>query len=124
MYSTYTVLRLVSSCASSLPLEDQKKVLQFYLWTLEQERDWKRDVMFAHAKRLATTMELKLGDFMYPIFIAIAGTSNSWSVMESMEFIGPDLTRARLREALNTLGGFSKKGMKKVEKEFAAFSAT
>ena len=60
---------------------------------------------------------------MFSVFVAIAGTPNSWSVMESMDMLGPDMTRARLRQALEVLGGFSKKETKKVEKEYAALGA-
>lgn len=97
-----------------------KRVLQFALWKLEAQRQWTKDNIFDDIKGLAKAMDLKMGEFMFPIFVAIAGTPNSWSVMDSMETLGPDMTRARLRHALNVLGGFSKKETKRVEKEFAA----
>ena len=97
-----------------------KKVLQFTLWKLEQLRQWQRDAIFAEVKGLAKAMDIKLGDFNHPIFVAIAGTPNSWSVMESMEILGPDMTRARLRHAIEVLGGVSGKESKRLEKEFAA----
>jgi len=100
-----------------------KRVLQFTLWTLEAQRHWGKDTIFADIKSLAKVMELKLGDFMQPIFVAIAGTPDSWSVVESMDKLGPDMTRARLRHAVNVLEGFSKKETKKVEKEYKALSA-
>ncbi|MCH2157819.1 MAG: glutamate--tRNA ligase [Oleiphilaceae bacterium] len=97
-----------------------KRVLQFALWTLEAQRHWNKDNIFGDVKSLAKAMEIKMGDFMQPLFVAIAGTPNSWSVVESMAMLGPDMTRARLRHALNVLEGFSKKEGKRVEKEFAA----
>jgi len=100
-----------------------KRVLQFVLWRLEAQRHWSKDNIFSDIKALAGAMEIKLGDFMQPIFVAIAGTANSWSVMDSMALLGPDMTRARLRHALNCLEGFSKKESKKVEKEYQALSA-
>ncbi len=103
-----------------LDVADIKKVLQFTLWKLEQLRHWQRDAIFAEIKGLANGMGIKLGDFNHPIFVAIAGTPNSWSVMESMEILGPDMTRARLRHAVEVLGGVSKKESKRLEKEFAA----
>jgi len=39
-------------------------------------------------------------------------------VVDSMELLGPDMSRARLREAINILGGVSKKAMKRLEKEY------
>lgn len=102
---------------------DVKRVLQFALWTLEAERHWTKENIFADVKGLAKAMGLKMGDFMFPIFVAIAGTPNSWSVMDSMALLGPDMTRLRLRHALQMLGGFSKKETKRVEKEYAALVA-
>ncbi|OZG73806.1 glutamate--tRNA ligase [Hahella sp. CCB-MM4] len=109
--------------SGKLDLDSQKKVLQLILWTYEQEREWHKDNLFAHAKKLSKYLGFKMGDFMFPIFVAIAGTPNSWSIMESLEFIGPDMSRARLRDAIEVLGGVSKKGLKKLEKEFADFQA-
>ncbi len=100
-----------------------KRVLQFTLWRLEARRHWSKENIFADVQALAKSMEIKMGDFMQPIFVAIAGTSNSWSVMDSMALLGPDMTRARLRHALQVLEGFSKKETKKVEKEYQALSA-
>ena len=103
--------------------EDQvKRVLQFALWRLEAQRHWNKETIFADVKALAKAMELKMGEFMFPVFVAIAGTPNSWSVMDSMAALGPDMTRSRLRHALEALGGFSKKETKRVEKEFAALA--
>ena len=99
-----------------------KRVLQFTLWKLEAQRHWSRETLFADIRSLAKAMDLKMGDFMFAIFVAIAGTPNSWSVMDSMALLGPDMTRSRLRHALGVLGGFSKKETKKVEKEYAALS--
>ncbi|WP_067522923.1 glutamate--tRNA ligase [Endozoicomonas ascidiicola] len=116
------MLNLTAEDFSHKKLEagDVKKVLQFTLWKLEQLRHWQRDQIFAEIKGLSQAMGVKLGDFNHPIFVAIAGTPNSWSVMESMEILGPDMTRARLRHAVEVLGGVSKKEGKRLEKEFAA----
>lgn len=100
-----------------------KRVLQFALWTLESQRHWNKDSVFGDVKTLAKAMEIKMGDFMQPLFVAIAGTPNSWSVVDSMVMLGPDMTRARLRHALNLMEGFSKKETKRVEKEYQTILA-
>ena len=100
-----------------------KRVLQFALWTLESQRHWNKENVFGDVKALAKAMEVKMGDFMQPLFVAIAGTPNSWSVVDSMVMLGPDMTRARLRHALNVMEGFSKKETKRVEKEYQAILA-
>jgi glutamyl-tRNA synthetase len=94
------------------------RVLQFVLWRLEAQRYWTKEAIFVDVKALCGAMDIKMGDFMQPLFVAVAGTPNSWSVMDSMAMLGPDMTRARLRHALSVLGGFSKKEAKRVDKEY------
>ena len=50
------------------------------------------------------------------MFAAISGQASSVSVLDAMEILGPDLTRYRLRQALDLLGGVSKKENKEWEK--------
>jgi glutamyl-tRNA synthetase len=38
--------------------------------------------------------------------------------------LGPDLSRSRLRQAIEVLGGVSKKQLKELEKAYAALGAT
>jgi glutamyl-tRNA synthetase len=104
----------------SVNREDQIKYLQFALWRLEQLQQWERDGIWDAMQILARHHEVKIKDFLGPLFIAIAGSSRSFSVVDSMHLIGPDMTRARLRSALEVLGGVSKKSLKRLEKEYAA----
>ncbi|WP_444956756.1 glutamate--tRNA ligase [Microbulbifer sp. ZKSA002] len=108
-----------SFSGNKLPLDDQKKLLQFALWRLEALRAWDKDSIFQAVKALSTAMEIKLKDFNAPLFVAISGTTASFSVMEAMVLLGPDLSRARLRQAIDVLGGAGKKVLKRWEKEYA-----
>lgn len=123
MFSGQLALEEGDFSHSKLSQDDVRKVLQFTLWRLEAERHWSKDRIFANVKSLAKALELKMGDFMHPIFVAIAGTPNSWSVMDSMAMLGPDMTRARLRHAVGVLGGVSKKETKRWEKEYQSLDA-
>lgn len=98
-------------------------VLQFCSWRLDALRHWQRDGLYAELKQLADGLELKLKDFMAPLFIAIAGSSSAPPLFDAMEILGPDMVRARLRHALNVLGGPSKKQLKKLEKEYRVIEA-
>lgn len=98
--------------------EQQREWLQYYLWALEELRDWQREALFAEAKKLADLLGVKIKDFLFPVFVAIAGTSASFSVADSMAIIGSDISRARLRQAIEVLGGISKKQLKKLEKNW------
>jgi glutamyl-tRNA synthetase len=104
--------------------EDQlKSVLQFSLWSMESLRNWERDNIFAELKSLADAMEIKLKDFLAPLFLAISGTTASFSVMDSMVLLGPDMSRARLRHALHGVcGEIGKKQLKKLEKAYQSIT--
>ncbi|NKI17181.1 glutamate--tRNA ligase [Spongiibacter sp. KMU-166] len=105
-----------NGCA--LDEEELVSALQCCVWRLEAEQDWQRDTLFAAVKALADGLGIKLKDFMPPLFIAIAGTTSSISVVDSMALLGPEMTRARLRFAVDCLGGVGKKRLKKLEKRY------
>ncbi len=98
--------------------EDVKKILQFSLWRLEAQTRWERDPLNQLFIDLAASLGLKIRDVLAPIFVAISGKPVAPPLFDSMAIIGPDICRARLRHALNTLGGVSKKQVKRLEKEY------
>lgn len=108
---------------SKLELEDQKKILQFSLWKLEALLSWNRDDIFAALKSIADALGIKLKDFLAPIFIAVSGSTSSFSVMDAMVLLGSDLSRARLRFGIEALGGAGKKVLKRYEKEYAELTS-
>jgi glutamyl-tRNA synthetase len=108
---------------TSLGMEDQLlEVLQYSLWRLETVQNWNRDNIFSALESLADGMNIKLKPFLAPLFIAITGSTASISVMDSMNLLGADMSRARLRHAIELLGGVGKKKLKKMEKAYQAIS--
>ena len=67
-------------------------------------------------------MELKFRDFLFPLFIATSGRAVSLPLFDSWMFLGADLSRARLRSALELIGA-SKKERKRLDKEYQAIKA-
>ena len=98
--------------------QDSVKILQFIAWAIETLPEWHRDRIETLLMGMAEKMELKIRDFLFPVFIAIAGTSVSTSVIDSIAVIGKDMTRARLRHAIEVLEGVSKKGAKRLESDY------
>ena len=94
------------------------EVLQYSLWRLESVQQWQRDNIFDALKSVADAMGIKMKPFLAPLFIAIAGSSASISVMDSMALLGADMSRARLRHAIELLGGAGKKKLKKMQKAY------
>jgi len=89
--------------------EDVVRGLQFALWRMEALSHWTRDTIWDELKALADAMEVKVKDLLAPLFVAIAGSSASFSVVDSMEMLGPDMSRARIRHTIEVLGGVSKR---------------
>ena len=94
------------------------KILQFSLWRLEQSSDSSRDQIESVLQGLAAELDLKIRDFLFPLFVAMSGKAVAASVIETISVLGLDITRARLRNALDVLGGISKKQAKNLEKEY------
>ncbi|WP_069383450.1 glutamate--tRNA ligase [Halomonas caseinilytica] len=101
-----------------LERESLLKLLQFLVWRFEAVPAWNKEALLGEVKALSAHFELKMKDFLAPVFIAITGSSSSTSVMDAMAILGSDMTRARLRHAIEVLGGVSKKQAKRFEKEF------
>ncbi len=94
-----------------------KTSLQLALWALEVQQDWRKETILDIFKALTAHLDLKLKDVMVPFFVAITGQASSVPVMDAMVHLGPDMSRYRIRRAIQILGGVSKKAMKKLEKQ-------
>jgi glutamyl-tRNA synthetase len=98
--------------------EDLVRQMQFLTWKLEAVSTWDKEHLLAEVKLLSEHFELKMKDFLAPVFVAVTGSATSTSVMDAMVILGSDMTRARLRHAVAVLGGVSKKAAKRFEKEY------
>lgn len=99
-----------------LSQEQVRQSLQFAIWRLEQTFTWNNETVSQVLMDLAKQMDIKLRDFISTFFIAIAGSTSATPIMHAMVTLGPDLTFARLRHALNIIGSPSKKELKAWEK--------
>ena len=106
---------------SKVSKEDMKRILQFALWRLEILTEWDRDPIHQLFAGLADDLQVKLADCLIPIFIAMSGKTVAPPIFDAMIILGPDMCRARVRQAIAVLGGVSKKELKRLEKEFRAF---
>jgi glutamyl-tRNA synthetase len=99
------------------------KLLKIAEWELEKISSWDRESLSSLFQKIAETEELKLKQILPPFFVAISGSTVSLPLFDSLALLGPDLARTRIRIALEKLAaegvGLSKKGLKKLEKEYA-----
>jgi glutamyl-tRNA synthetase len=107
-----------------LDLDQPARLLKIAEWELEKLPDWDRDSISSLFQRIAEVEEMKLKQLLPLFFVAITGSTVSLPLFDGISILGPDLTRMRLRHALEKLAdhgqGLSKKGTKKLEKEYAS----
>ena len=123
-YLVSGMLSISAKDLTSISMEEDQllEVLQYALWRLEAVQNWNRDNIFKALESVADGMNIKLKPFLVPLFIAITGSTASISVMDSMNLLGADMSRARLRHAIELMGGVGKKKLKKMEKAYQALS--
>lgn len=112
------VLEEASFDGLKLERERQVEVLQFASWYVDGQNSWERDDLYEGLNSVAAGMEVKLRDFLQPLFVAMSGSTVCPPLFDCMVILGPDITRARIRHALNALGGVSKKQTKRLEKVY------
>lgn len=102
----------------SMESEAVLEILQFALWRLEQVPDWERSTLVECMTTLAAALGMKIRALLGPLFIALSGRPVALPLYDSMVILGSDVTRSRLRDAIDTLGGVSKKQAKRLEKRY------
>ena len=106
-----------------LSLDDVRKVLFFSGRRFDELRTWKADALRAELEKLGEALDLKIRDLLFPLFVAISGQSVSTPLFETLEILGPDLCRMRLRDALEALGGLSKKQAEQLDREYRSLGS-
>jgi glutamyl-tRNA synthetase len=68
-------------------------------------QEWSVAVIETALREIADRLGRKFRDIVRPLYIAVTGSPTSVPLFDSMEILGRDLVRERLRQALATLGG-------------------
>ena len=100
--------------------EQVKQALCWAMWSLDAERVWEKGTIEAVLRATADRLGHKLRDFLGPFFLAVSGKASATPLFETMGLLGRDLTRARMRHAVDVLGGLSAKEEKRWREEHAA----
>lgn len=98
--------------------EQVKRCLVWGMWRLDQLSVWETTEIEATLRATSEELEVKLRDFLSPYYPALTGRKSATPLFETMRVLGRDLTRARLRDAVEHLGGLSKKQEARWKKEF------
>ena len=80
------------------------KALNLVLPVLENVSDWNNENLFETLKEVAVANEMKNGQILYPVRIALSGKETTPGGATELAFIlGKDETLARIKAAINKL---------------------
>lgn len=94
------------------------EVLQIVLWELENLREFSKESIYGTFRGLSEKLDLKMKTLTAPLYIAISGKAVSTPLFDTMAILGSDVTRMRIRKAMDELGGLSGKQLRKLEKKY------
>jgi glutamyl-tRNA synthetase len=77
-----------------------RKAFDEVLQRMDEPPEWGKDAIGALFKEVSEQFGIKLRDFLRPFYVAIAGSTTSTPLFDSMEILGREMCRARLRRAL------------------------
>jgi glutamyl-tRNA synthetase len=103
--------------------EELAGIFQMAIWLFESNPDFTNDAIERAFRALSEKLDVKLRDLTRPFYVAVTGAEASTPLFRSMEILGLDLVRVRLRHAIEILGGVSSKRAKALEKEYRGLFA-
>lgn len=102
-------------------LGELPEAIQTLLWAFDEPMDLDREAARKACEKVAAYWDWKLRDVTGIGFRALFGEPVGPPLFESVELMGRDMTRDRLRRAQEVAGGLSKKKAGKLEKKWKAF---
>jgi len=94
------------------------QMLQTAIWALDRTLPWSRETVEGAIRRVAAFWEWPIRDVTVPLIVAVTGERVGPPLFESVALLGIDMTLMRLLEAMNALGGLSKKKADRLQKEW------
>ena len=114
-------LRITAEQLRGGKLDDltMRQAFQLALWELDALREWNLSGIESVLKQVADAVGKKFRDVARPFYVAVTGSPTSVPLYDSMELLGRDIVRERLRMALELLGTPSKREQDEWKKQLA-----
>ncbi|MBV9973267.1 MAG: glutamate--tRNA ligase [Candidatus Eremiobacteraeota bacterium] len=84
--------------------ETLRKVLALARWNLDDIAEWNVANIEGALRNVASAVGRKFRDIVRPLYVSVTGSPASVPLYDSIELLGRDLTRERLRQALQLVG--------------------
>jgi glutamyl-tRNA synthetase len=101
-----------SFAGTKLPADEIRKALALAMWRLDAEQSFDTASVECVLKSVGETLGAKFRDLSRVYYVAMSGSATALPLFDSMELLGRDIVRERLRVALDAFGGASSKEQK------------
>ncbi len=88
--------------------EQIKQSLVWAMWKFDELRTWNVSNIEEILRNNAVELNIKLKDYLSPFYPALTAKKSATPLFDTIFILGKDLVRARLRNAIELLGGMSK----------------
>ena len=97
-------------CPKGITKEQSALILQCMIWSMEKSESWGKDGFQQASRDVAEAFGVNHKKVIMPIlFATITGKHQGPPLFDSVEILGKDLTRVRILNAIEYLGGISNK---------------
>lgn len=103
LFSGRIAVRAADFAGKKMDEEQSRQALTMMLSELDALPAWNAFGIESAIKRVAESLDKKVRDVARPLYVAITGSPTSIPLYDSMELLGRDLCRERLRNALDVL---------------------
>ncbi len=124
LFSGRLGLTTQSFAAAKLDELSMRRAFALGLAELDKLPAWNAFAIETAIGRIAAALDKKTRDVARPFYVAITGSATSIPLYDSMELLGRDLVRERLRNALEILGPASKRELQDWEMLLAPVEVT
>lgn len=101
--------------------ESGASILQAIIWSLDEQENWGRSGIEKAARDVAEAFGVNLKKVVIRLlYVALTGKPQGPPLFDSVQILGKDRTRARLLQAIEFLGGISKKKVALLQKAWLA----
>ncbi len=104
--------------------EQQRQAYHLALVQFDAMIEWNRGGVESALRRTAEVLDVKIKDFIRPMYLAITGAAQGVPLFEATVHLGRDIIRERLRHAIELLGPVTAKEAKAWEEMLAAMPKT
>lgn len=109
LFSGRLAISVASFASTKLDELTMRQAFALALSELDKLPAWNAFAIETVIQRIASALERKARDVARPFYVAITGSPTSIPLYDSMELLGRDMVRERLRNALEVLGSPSKR---------------